>query len=131
MKKSLLPLFAACALGAANPVFAQDKEKDKGADRQQVRIERLSETLTLSDGQKVQVAAVFEQFRPQVEALRADSTLSREDRAAKMQEIQKATSERITPILTPEQQAKYAEMREKRPGGGPKKDKKDKTKSED
>ena len=82
----------------------------------------MKETLNLSDEQAEKVKAVFAKNQEKLKALREDQSLSQDDRRTKMREIFQGMEEDLKPILTPEQQAKWKEEREKRraqrPGGG-------------
>jgi len=71
----------------------------------------LAKKLNLTDEQRSKVEAVFQDEQNQLGKLRENSSLSREDRRAKFQEIRESTSSRIKEVLTKEQQ-KYEEMRE-------------------
>lgn len=85
------------------------------------RLEQMSERLALTAEQKTKVQAILESERSSVEALRADASLTQEARREKMQAIRRSFAEQIRAILTPEQQAKFAETRGPGgPGGGQK-----------
>lgn len=87
------------------------------------RLERLSKELDLTDDQKAKLKPIFEAEADKMKALREDTSMSREDRRAKMMEIQQKSSEDIKAVLTKDQQKKYDEMRqrmmERRGPGGP------------
>jgi len=92
MKKTLIALTLAAAIPAA--VLASSGERgphDRGPN-----VERMSEMLDLSDEQRTQLRALFEEQAAEREAMR------NEMRA------------RMSKLLTPEQQARMDEMREKR-----------------
>jgi Spy/CpxP family protein refolding chaperone len=82
------------------------------------RVKQLDEALKLTDDQKTKITALLKTQQEKGHALRADQSMSREDRMAKMQEIGKATQDGIKALLTPEQQTKFDAMPQ--PGrGGP------------
>jgi hypothetical protein len=85
-------------------------------------VNALKESLKLSDEQVGKLKPIIEKNQEKMRALRDDQSLSREDRRAKIQELNKALDEEVKPILTTEQQAKYKEETEKRraqrPQGG-------------
>ena len=91
------------------------------------RVENLSKQLNLTDDQKSKGRALFEDEMKQREALRQDASLSREDRFAKMREINESTRKQMDQILTADQKKKYdammrenrERMRERREGPGP------------
>jgi protein CpxP len=80
------------------------------------RLQRMSETLNLTQEQKDQVAAILKENAPQIQAIMNDESLSRDDRRAKMQGLRKDMRARIRAVLTPEQQTKFDAM--PRPGWG-------------
>jgi protein CpxP len=78
------------------------------------RLERLSKELKLTDEQKTQLKPILEDQQKQFQALRDDTTMTREERMSKLQEIRKSTQERMNSVLTPDQQAKLQKMNENR-----------------
>lgn len=119
MKRSKEILIFAVALAAAliipNVNAAQDKGEGKGprGPRGGQMVERMAEELGLSAEQTAKVKAIHEAARPQMEAIRNDASLSREQKREKSQAIQKDTEAKVDAVLTPEQQAKAKEMRAK------------------
>jgi Spy/CpxP family protein refolding chaperone len=69
-------------------------------------LERFSRELNLSDEQKPRVAAVFEEKRKKIEAIRTEV-------GPRFEEVRRNASEEIRRILTPEQQVKFEEMERK------------------
>jgi len=53
-----------------------------------------------------------------MKALRADTSLSAEDKKAKGKEIREAMQAKMKEILTPDQLEKWQKMQRNRPGGG-------------
>src|SRR5271165_784411 len=74
------------------------------------RLQRMTKQLNLSDDQQQKIKPILENESTQMQSLRADTSLSQQDRMAKMQQIRQTTSEQITPILNADQQQKYTEM---------------------
>ena len=73
--------------------------------------------LTADQSQKVQDAMASQ--RPAMEALRNDTTLSREQRREKMQALRQTLDAQLSTILSPEQKAKWdAERAQRRERGG-------------
>ena len=70
------------------------------------RLQRMTRQLNLSDDQQQKIKPILENESTQMQSLRADTTLSQQDRMAKMQEIRKNTSEQVKPILNTDQQQK-------------------------
>jgi protein CpxP len=83
------------------------------------RSQMLKDRLGLSDAQAAQVKAVFEDERTKSQALMADQTGDRESMRPKMEAIRKDSETRIAAILTPDQKAKWDEMRAQQRGRGP------------
>jgi periplasmic protein CpxP/Spy len=77
------------------------------------RLARMSERLNLTQEQKEKIRPILQHQVDQWKALRADTSLSEEDRRAKAREIGKSTHEQIEQILTPEQKEKMKEMMQK------------------
>lgn len=78
--------------------------------------------LELTDAQKAQIEAAFQAERTKLEALRDDTTMTREQKRAQMGTIRTETRTAIEAILTPEQreqiQANTAQRRENRENRG-------------
>lgn len=74
------------------------------------RIQRLAEVLGLTTEQQTKLKAVFKEEGAKMRAVFQDSSLSREDRRAKLMELRKDIRPKIDAILTPEQQKKLEKM---------------------
>jgi hypothetical protein len=85
------------------------------------RLQRMTQALNLSDEQQQKIKPILENESTQMQSLRADTSMSQEDRMAKMKQIRENTSSQINPILNADQQKQYAEMmsRQGRGRGGP------------
>ena len=119
MKQSFIPLIAIAAGILLAPEFASAQDANREGNRRAPRspeeqVKAMKETLQLSDEQVDKVKAVLTKNQEKFKALREDQALSQEDRRAKMREAFQAMDEELKPILTPEQQAKWKEEREKR-----------------
>lgn len=77
------------------------------------RLRYMARKLQLTEEQKGQIKPILQDEFKQMKALREDTSLSREQKREKMQDIHNAAYEKIKPILTPEQQKKHDEMRRK------------------
>jgi protein CpxP len=93
--------------------------------------ERAAKELGLTADQEAKWKEIGEQERAAAKPIFDDTSLSRENRRAKLMEANKPFGEQRRAVLTPEQQAKFDEMRAKmrERGGdrGPRGPKKDKT----
>jgi Spy/CpxP family protein refolding chaperone len=70
-------------------------------------MESLAHALNLTDAQKAQVQPIMAEEYKKMRALHSDTSLSPDDRRAKMKEIRDETSAQLQSILTPEQYAKW------------------------
>lgn len=77
------------------------------------RLSLMKERLALSEEQTAAIKPLIEAEQQELEKLRGDSSMNRDQRRAKLQELNKATSEKIREKLTPEQQAKYDTIKTK------------------
>jgi periplasmic protein CpxP/Spy len=132
MRKSLLFVGAVVAMLASSPVLRaemqQGQEQGTGqsgrgsgqpmtADQ---RLDRMSKQLNLSDAQQQQIKPLLENESTQMQALREDTSLSQQDRWAKMTQIRQEFAAQIKPILNPDQQKQFEEMTNRqRQGRGP------------
>jgi len=78
-----------------------------GGRARPLTIDQLVTKLALSDEQKTNVQAVLVDQRQKTRDLRNDTTLSTDDRRAKMKTIRDEANAKLKTILTPDQYAKY------------------------
>ncbi|MHB1700549.1 MAG: hypothetical protein ACYCSN_10540 [Acidobacteriaceae bacterium] len=88
------------------------------------QLNRMSKQLALTDDQKPKVRAILEDRQKQMQALRADTSLTPADRRPKMMAIMQGSDDKIKALLTDEQKTKFdtmmSQMRGRRGGpGGP------------
>jgi Spy/CpxP family protein refolding chaperone len=76
------------------------------------RLKMLAEKLNLTDAQMTAIKPIFATEANDIKAVWQDNSLSKEQKQGKMFDIRKAANEKINTILTPEQQAKWAELKE-------------------
>ena len=139
LKQSLLILAAAGLISIAAPFAgAQDANSQQSAPMQEngghhhgppdpaKRTAELTKQLNLTSDQQPKVLDALQSEHSQMESLHQDSSLSREDRHAKMMDIRKSTDDQIRGLLDPTQQKKWDEMQAKheqwmqnRHGGAP------------
>lgn len=74
------------------------------------RLQRMAQALNLTGDQQEKIKPILENESTQMQSLRADTSLSQEDRMAKMKQIRENTASQINPILNADQQKQYAEM---------------------
>ena len=97
-------------------------------DRVGERLEWLSQHLNLTKDQKKQLKPILAGEFKQMRAVGEDSSLTQDQKREKMKQIHEAARPQVQAILTPEQQQKFAQMKEEakeRPG-----EKKDKGQSD-
>ena len=91
------------------------------------QLERMSKRYNLSADQQSQLKPILVSQQQQMQALRGDSSLSREDRMAKMQSIHSDSNSKIEAILNDTQKKQFAEdqqrmqerMQQRGDGAGP------------
>ena len=78
----------------------------------QAKLQELSSELNLTEDQKTQLKPVLQSEVKQLKAVHDDTSLSPDQKEAKMKEIHAGAKGQISSILTPEQQQKLAAMKE-------------------
>jgi Spy/CpxP family protein refolding chaperone len=76
------------------------------------RLEMLTEKLNLTDAQTAAIKPILVTEANEIKAVRQDNSLSKEQKQSKISDIRKATNKKISTILTPEQQAEWAKLKE-------------------
>jgi len=74
------------------------------------RTEMLTKQLSLTSDQQQKILDTLKSEQSQMESLRSDSSLSQDDRRAKMMDIHKSTNEQVRGLLNSDQQKKWDEM---------------------
>jgi protein CpxP len=75
------------------------------------QIQSLNKKLKLSDDQQAKLKPILEDQRKQMEAMHNDSSLSREDRFSKMQDLRQSSDTQIKSVLNEDQQKNFDKMR--------------------
>jgi protein CpxP len=78
------------------------------------QVARMTKRYNLSSDQQTQIKPILADQQQQMTALRGDSSLSREDRMAKMKGIREDSSTKIQAILNDSQKQKFAADQQKR-----------------
>lgn len=119
----------ACMFAAAF-AWAQEGQAGQGGSERphrrmmaspEERADRLGKALDLNDDQKGKVLSIYQDEQKQMEALRSDTSTSRDDRMAKMKQIHENSTTQIKGLLNPDQAKKFDDMQqrmEERRGGG-------------
>jgi Spy/CpxP family protein refolding chaperone len=127
MKSTKTLLIAALAAGAlfagSSSLLAQDSTNTPppGANGSGVKGGRhdIAKELDLTDAQKPKFQEIMKGSMDKRKALRDDTSLTQEDRKAKMKEIQEDTATQMKALLTPEQFTKWQELSKKMRGNRP------------
>src|ERR1700690_307770 len=129
IKHSVLILAAAGLISIAAPfATAQDNPSNNqqaapaqenggrhhGHEDPAQRTAELTKKLKLNSDQQTKVQDALQSEHSQMESLHQDSSLSQQDRRAKMMEIRKTTDSQIRGLLDADQQKKWDEMQAKR-----------------
>jgi periplasmic protein CpxP/Spy len=118
-KTMLIAALAACALiTGGSSLLAQNSTNPPSAGGppgggmrgRGPSLEQLSKDLDLTDDQKTKVKAALDALKQEITELRADTSLSQEDRRAKMKTIRDEFTAKLKDILTPDQFAKWQKM---------------------
>jgi Spy/CpxP family protein refolding chaperone len=78
------------------------------------QVKRMTKKLNLNEDQQSKVRGILNDQRSQMERLRSDNSLSRDDRSSKMRELHENSSGQIRAALNDDQRKRFDEMLEKR-----------------
>ncbi len=117
MKKSSEVLLVAVALAAS--FIVPSLEAGEAAAKRAARRGAIAAELGLTDEQKSSLQALRQQERESLQALKADTALSAEEKRAKVQEIRQGFRGQAQGVFTPDQQARLKEHRASHPGSRP------------
>jgi periplasmic protein CpxP/Spy len=84
-----------------------------GRQDSQERVQHLTKKLNLDAEQQAKVKGIFDEQQSQAQTVRQDSSLSPQDRRAKMMQLRQSTHQQIRSALNPDQQQKFDAMAEK------------------
>lgn len=82
----------------------------KGPMSADQRLQHMTQMLNLTTDQQTKIKPILENESQQMQALRADTSMTREDKFGKMRAIRQTANSQINPILTTEQQQKWQQM---------------------
>lgn len=112
MKKLFLFLVFVALLAA--PAFAQEtKDNDKQKDYSEWQ-KKIKDELQLTDDQVAKWDAISKVCKDKTDAVKMDASLDDETKKARKAELKKEKETMFVELLTPEQQAKYKVMLEKK-----------------
>jgi periplasmic protein CpxP/Spy len=130
MKRYLLCALLTVAMACGGTaLYAQQDTMSPGGPPQQhrppvtsdQRLQYLTKQLNLTSDQQDKIKPILEDENTQMQTLRQDTTMSREDKMAKMHTIRQGSDDQIKALLTPDQQQKFTQMQNRQMehhGGG-------------
>lgn len=106
---------AACFVPAtqAQPEGKPRRERPPQGERADAMREHMAKALNLTAEQQSQIKAIHEKEREQRQAIMAEAGEDRAQVREKVKALREATIQQVDAVLTPEQQVKAREMREK------------------
>ncbi len=123
IKATFLAALTAAGLLACGQAFAQDSTPPAapstgtstnaaphGMRGRGPNLDRIEKALNLTDDQKTQVQPILESWRSQMMATMQDSSLSSDDKHAKVKSIHDDTTAKLQPILTADQLATWQKI---------------------
>jgi periplasmic protein CpxP/Spy len=99
--------------GPGGPMGGHKMGRHQSGPQPERRLARLTQMLNLSQEQQDKLKPILQDEAKQMRAVHDDTSLTPEQRHSKMRELHQGTTTQINGILTPEQQTKWNEMREK------------------
>ncbi|MBI4479848.1 MAG: Spy/CpxP family protein refolding chaperone [Acidobacteria bacterium] len=76
------------------------------------RLQQLAKQLDLTDAQKTQIKSILDNARTQLQALRSNMNITKQQELDQRRQIEEQTQNSIRAVLTPEQQAKADQLRQ-------------------
>ena len=95
---------------ASQPPQQGHEAMGAAASSPEAHLQMLSEKLNLTDAQKAKAKPILEDSAQQFKAVKDDTSLTPEQKKAKMKAAHESMHNQINAILTPEQQAKFKQM---------------------
>src|ERR1700680_2472461 len=110
-----LAITASCLLLSGFPALSYAQAPDSPPGQSQAMHERHGDhnamlaNLNLTDDQKAQIKQIHEGMRSKVEAVKNDSSLSADQKEAKIRDLRRDTHEQVKKVLTPDQRKQFEE----------------------
>lgn len=105
----LLPLGAMAQAASSTP--DNSSTQTTNTPQKTERGEKFAKELNLTPEQQTELKQIRESSREQFKAIKSDSSLTADQKKAKMKELRKSTNEQMMSKLNPDQQTKFKEMR--------------------
>lgn len=114
---------AGTMIAAGIPVVAQTATDTQNTTTQQAqteghhhhhrnRLAYMSKQLNLTQEQQSQIKPIFQKQHQAAKAIKQDTSLTQEQKKEKMKALRQETMAQVNPILTPEQQQQWQQLRE-------------------
>jgi hypothetical protein len=117
MKRNSIRLMACLVLCGFMVSVANAQNTNRATPRRaanlEQRIEQLDKQLTLTADQKTKLMAYFEGERKKMQDMRADTSLTREQRQEKMKAVREDLNKEMKSVLTADQFTKWEKERDK------------------
>jgi periplasmic protein CpxP/Spy len=78
------------------------------------RLQHMTKMLNLTPDQQEKIKPILENEQSQMQSMRQDTSMSRQDRMSKAQQIRQSSDDQIKQVLTPDQQQKWSQMQQER-----------------
>lgn len=95
-------------VGLSIPAAAQETVQDEV----KARLQKISDALNLTDDQKEKLKPILQDEVDQMKTVRDDTSLTQDQKKAKVKQIHEANKPKVNDVLTPEQQAKWKKMKQ-------------------
>jgi Spy/CpxP family protein refolding chaperone len=111
-------LVAALLLVGAAPAITRAQDATQGAGQEQAAPAQKADrpNLNLTDDQKAQMKKIREDAKSQIDAVKNDTSLSAEQKQAKMKEIRRDSHKHVMSMLTPDQRKTMKQWRHEHHG---------------
>jgi periplasmic protein CpxP/Spy len=112
---------AGTMIAAGIPVVAQTatdsqntttQAQNEGHHHHRNRLAYMSKQLNLTQEQQSQLKPIFQKQHQAAKAMKEDTSLTQDQKKAKFKSLRQETMAQVNPILTPEQQQQWAQLRE-------------------
>ena len=104
------------ALAQTASTASGDNAAQAQSDKRGERGEKFAKELNLTPQQQADLKSIRESMKQQAQAIKNDSSLTADQKKAKFKELRKSSHEQMMAKLTPDQQAKFKEMRKEHRG---------------
>lgn len=116
---TVAPMAAQDAPAATDRNMSVDAQHHRQMHRKMARMSArkhmgmLAKELNLTDAQKTQIKNLHEQQRAKAQELKANESLTREQKMEQFQALRESTHSQVQGVLTPEQQKQFSEIKAK------------------